>query len=248
MKKAHSPHDRSSDYDQLRRAYSSAVIKKIATSCQRKQRFLDVGTGTGILALELLKHFDRGVGVDTNNERIKYAREQRRKLKLTGSIRFQICGAESLPFADRAFDLVTVAQAFHWFDHARALKEFYRVLRPGGTLAILWKYPDPTSKPRRLAKACIPDLRTRDMKDQLLRTCPPELFEKHGFQSPVFFQSSVAFRYSLKDWAALIAWSAEKSEALENQYIDTLRKAARGKFRAGVWEHFDHFLFISKKQ
>jgi SAM-dependent methyltransferase len=46
--------------------------------------------------------------------------------------------AEEIPLDASCVDLVTVAQAFHWFDGPAALKEIHRVLRPGGRLALLW--------------------------------------------------------------------------------------------------------------
>jgi SAM-dependent methyltransferase len=50
--------------------------------------------------------------------------------------------AEAIPLPDASVDAVTVADAIHWFDHAAAIEEIRRVLRPGGGLAVLWTLPD----------------------------------------------------------------------------------------------------------
>src|SRR2546430_2662778 len=50
--------------------------------------------------------------------------------------------AEALSLRDGSLDAITVAQAFHWFEALRALREFHRVLRPGGRLALLWNARD----------------------------------------------------------------------------------------------------------
>jgi SAM-dependent methyltransferase len=50
--------------------------------------------------------------------------------------------AEALPFANESLDAATVAQAWHWFDHDRAIGELRRVLRPGGRLGLVWNARD----------------------------------------------------------------------------------------------------------
>jgi SAM-dependent methyltransferase len=50
--------------------------------------------------------------------------------------------AEALPLAPRSLDAMTVAQAWHWFDHDRAIAEVARVLRPGGRLGLVWNARD----------------------------------------------------------------------------------------------------------
>jgi SAM-dependent methyltransferase len=55
--------------------------------------------------------------------------------------------AEAIPLPDSSADAVTVAQAFHWFDGAKALAEIGRILRPGGALALVWNRRPVESSP-----------------------------------------------------------------------------------------------------
>jgi SAM-dependent methyltransferase len=96
----------------------------------------DVGAGTGKFT-RLLVHSGAGViavePVDAMREKLAISLPQVQALPGT---------AQSLPLADDAVDAVTCAQAFHWFATTDALREFHRVLRPGGVLGLVWNVRD----------------------------------------------------------------------------------------------------------
>jgi A/G-specific adenine glycosylase len=97
---------------------------------------LDLAAGTGKLTRRLI---ELGASVIA----IEPVRGMRRELQqAVAGVEVLDGTAESIPLADASVDVVTVAQAFHWFDAPLALAEIARVLRPGGGLAILWNERD----------------------------------------------------------------------------------------------------------
>ncbi|MBI2822441.1 MAG: bifunctional demethylmenaquinone methyltransferase/2-methoxy-6-polyprenyl-1,4-benzoquinol methylase UbiE [Acidobacteria bacterium] len=98
---------------------------------------LDVCTGTADLAIELARK-GNVVGIDFCHPMLVIGRDKVRSRKLAGRIRLAEGDALCLPFATGAFDAVTVAFGVRNLEELqRGLQEFFRVLRPGGTLAIL---------------------------------------------------------------------------------------------------------------
>ncbi len=96
----------------------------------------DVAAGTGKLARQLQAAGARTVAVEPSaSMRAECRRASPSGVVVAGS-------AEALPFSAGTFDLVTVAQAFHWFEPVRALHEIARILRPGGVLALVWNERD----------------------------------------------------------------------------------------------------------
>jgi SAM-dependent methyltransferase len=93
---------------------------------------LDLGCGTGILTRPLAERGLRVIGVDPNEDMLALAREA------GGEIDYRQGDAEATGLPDESVALVTVAQAFHWFDLDAALGELHRVLRPEGHVAALW--------------------------------------------------------------------------------------------------------------
>ena len=97
---------------------------------------VDVGAGTGKLTRALVAHGQRVVAVEPLDEM------RAELVAAVPGVRAVAGSAEAIPAPDASADVVTSAQAFHWFDHARALPEIARVLRPGGRLALVWNSRD----------------------------------------------------------------------------------------------------------
>ena len=90
---------------------------------------LDLAAGTGKLTRPLAASGARVIAVEPVAEM---------RAALPASVEALDGTAESIPLDNGSVDLVTVAQAFHWFDGNAALSEIHRVLRPGGRLALVW--------------------------------------------------------------------------------------------------------------
>ena len=95
----------------------------------------DIGSGTGISAEPFLRAGCTVFCVEPNAE-MRAAAE--RLLAGQGGFRSVNGSAEATTLSDRSVDLVLCAQAFHWFDRDRARAEFVRILRPGGSVALVW--------------------------------------------------------------------------------------------------------------
>jgi SAM-dependent methyltransferase len=97
---------------------------------------VDLGAGTGKLTRAIVALGHRVVAVEPLDE-------MRAHLEAAVPEARAVSGkAESMPLGDASADVVTSAQAFHWFDHDDALPEIARVLRPGGRLALVWNSRD----------------------------------------------------------------------------------------------------------
>ena len=97
---------------------------------------VDLGAGTGKLTRALVALGHRVTAVEPLDEmRAELAAAVPDARALAGR-------AEAMPLPDASADVVASAQAFHWFDHDAALPEIARVLRPGGSLALVWNSRD----------------------------------------------------------------------------------------------------------
>ncbi len=98
----------------------------------RSRTVADIACGTGILAdrIERELHPDEIYGVDMSDGMLAEARTRSTR------VQWLRAPAERLPFEDQALDAVVTTSAFHFFDQGAALREFHRVLSPGGLVAV----------------------------------------------------------------------------------------------------------------
>jgi SAM-dependent methyltransferase len=114
-------------YERGRPGYPAAALEPLALA--PGFTVLDLAAGSGKLTRPLVESGAAVIAVEPVAEM---------RAVLPSAARVLDGTAEAVPLDDASVDLVTVAQAFHWFDGDAALAEIHRVLRPGGRLALLW--------------------------------------------------------------------------------------------------------------
>lgn len=97
---------------------------------------IDVGAGTGKASAPLVSRRRMVVSVEPSLSMIGSGNHSHRGL------RYVCAKAEELPMASASASIVICAQAFHWLDAERALREFARVTRPGGHVCVFWNNRD----------------------------------------------------------------------------------------------------------
>lgn len=115
-------------------------------SAGQPKHILDIATGTADFAIEAMKlNPEKVVGVDISEGMLKFGREKIKKKNLEGRIELLLGDSEKLPFENNSFDAITVGFGVRNFENLeKGLAEMLRVLRPGGSVAIL-----EFSKPRK---------------------------------------------------------------------------------------------------
>ncbi|HEX8754278.1 MAG TPA: class I SAM-dependent methyltransferase [Solirubrobacterales bacterium] len=122
------------EYERSRPSYPEAAVDWLVPEGARD--VLDLGAGTGKLTRLLAA---RGLATTA----VEPLAEMRAVLAAAlPEVRALEGSAEEIPLPDASVDAVLVAQAWHWVDEERALPEVARVLRPGGTLGLVWNLRD----------------------------------------------------------------------------------------------------------
>lgn len=123
----------SEGYARYRDIYPRSMYDKLV-SCgigKEGQTILDLGSGTGVVALHLAETGAHITATDISENQIAQAKQIAAE-KGIDNIAFKVCGAEDTGFADNSFDAITAVQCFHYFNAEKAAGEIRRVLKPRG--------------------------------------------------------------------------------------------------------------------
>lgn len=120
----------SNEYAKFRPTYPPALIQELITICPSLNLAWDAGTGNGQFANLLSPYFARVVATDISEKQLSYAVQK-------PNIEYSISDSLRVNIADHDCDLVTVAQAVHWFKFDEFYKEVRRVLKKDGILALV---------------------------------------------------------------------------------------------------------------
>lgn len=122
----------SKEYSFSRPLYPDTLYKYLSDVTPNKNVAWDCATGNGQAAIGLCKHFKNVIASDASKGQLDYQFERT-------NIRYEMFPAEKADIGDNSVDLITVAQAAHWFDLDKFYKEVIRVGKSNGILAI-WSY------------------------------------------------------------------------------------------------------------
>lgn len=131
--------DRVADYDRYRPSYPATMLDYLESKTEISgAQVADIGAGTGIFSKLLL---DRGGIVHAVEPNEEMAQAMQKNLGHRDGFHFYLGTAEATGLAGHSVSLITCAQAFHWFDPQKTRKEFDRILKPSGLVALIWNEP-----------------------------------------------------------------------------------------------------------
>lgn len=225
------------NYAHYRPTYPDSLFAFLASLVQVHSCAWDVATGNGQAALKLTKHFDHVMATDLSNEQLKQA-------KVHPKITFSVATAETSGLNDKSVDLITVAQAFHWFDAAQFSNEARRVGKKDSILAI-WCYDLATISPEIDAivnKLCYDVLADYWEKERVLVTdryqnvsLPFSEIVAPTFQMTAQWSFEHLMGY-INTWSALQTYRRKNHRNPLDEFVDQLRQAFSSEVSLISWE------------
>jgi SAM-dependent methyltransferase len=129
--------NRVENYVKYRPDYPREIITLLQRECGLTKNTIiaDIGCGPGISARMFLENGNRVFGVEPNDAMRSAAAHSLSTFPWFVPVNGT---AEATTLQDSSVEMITAAQAFHWFDGERARKEFLRILKPGGHIVLMW--------------------------------------------------------------------------------------------------------------
>ena len=124
-------------YARFRPTYPEELIEYITSFCTEKETAWDCATGNGQAAALLSPYFKKVIATDISKGQIEKAIQKE-------NIEYNVCSAETTQFKENTFDLITVAQAYHWLQWESFRNEAIRVCKNGAVIAV-WMYNLPST-------------------------------------------------------------------------------------------------------
>ncbi len=204
--------DQSKAYAQFRPHYPVELFDWLFSLLHKKDTAWDCGTGNGQVAGVLADHFTNVYATDISQQQINEAVKK-------NNIHYSVQPAEKTSFADHQFDLITVAQAIHWFQFDAFYGEAKRTLQPNGIIAVIGYGLVQTENPLQeiinhfYTKIIGPYWDAeRHYIDEGLQTIP---FPFEEIKTPAF---TMVYKWSFEQLIGYIGtWSAVKHYAKQNQ-------------------------------
>jgi SAM-dependent methyltransferase len=119
-------------YSAFRPSYPPALFDYLAQLCRERQKAWDCACGNGQAALAIAERFESVIATDASPQQLAAA-------PANAKVTYRVARAEDSGIESSSVDLVTVAQALHWFDLDSFYGEVQRVLKPSGVVAA-WTY------------------------------------------------------------------------------------------------------------
>lgn len=180
-------------YARYRPTYPKELYEYILSFVKDKNTAWDCATGNGQAAVVLADHFKKIIATDISTAQIE-------KAIFKENIEYKVCSAESTPFEENTFDLVTVAQAYHWIKWDEFKKEVTRVSKTDAVIAV-WMYYNHTTGDKQIDDA------VRDFYENV--TKPYWDYERRYVEE---LYNTVEFDYELlavKQFETVLNWQRE---------------------------------------
>lgn len=228
-------------YAAFRPNYPDALFDWLADCAPSRGMAWDCGAGSGQATVPLAAHFDQVVATDISAAQLAAAPP-------LANVEYRVAPAEDSGLPDACCDLVTVAQAMHWFDLPRFHTEVRRVLKPQGVIAV-WGY-----NRLLLGNEALQQVLDTFYEDTIGAWWPPErVHVENGYRDLPFpwipldaprftLQQSWTceqLRGYLRSWSAVGRFMAEKGYDPVDEVVETLAPLwPRGTVRCVEWPLF----------